>query len=179
MFCLCFRLFLQSPANPDLLYLIFFSHTQLTVTMLLCFIFGSKVSTNRRHFLCPASLTIFDCRNREKALQFFTLLCTLRSPSHPIAVNNRHTGRKFPPNAMTTQTKVCEVGPFNNSFSLFRLFEGREEIYIYVIRWTLKCRSRAKKEVEMNELTRLTPIGHLRSWKLRSLQPDKKPERRQ
>ncbi|XP_059480872.1 probable G-protein coupled receptor CG31760 isoform X2 [Neocloeon triangulifer] len=35
-------LFLQSPANPDLLYVIFFSHTQLTVTMLLCFIFGSK-----------------------------------------------------------------------------------------------------------------------------------------
>ncbi|XP_063616366.1 metabotropic glycine receptor isoform X2 [Cydia splendana] len=35
-------LFLQSPANPDLLYIIFFCHTQLTVTLLLCFIFGSK-----------------------------------------------------------------------------------------------------------------------------------------
>lgn len=37
------RLFLQSPANPDLLYIIFFCHTQLTVTLLLCLIFGSKV----------------------------------------------------------------------------------------------------------------------------------------
>ncbi|XP_055837050.1 uncharacterized protein LOC129905573 isoform X3 [Episyrphus balteatus] len=36
-------LFLQSPANPDLLYIIFFSHTQLTVTLLLGLIFGSKV----------------------------------------------------------------------------------------------------------------------------------------
>ncbi|XP_077294374.1 metabotropic glycine receptor [Arctopsyche grandis] len=35
-------LFLQSPANPDLLYIIFFCHTQLTITLLLCFIFGSK-----------------------------------------------------------------------------------------------------------------------------------------
>ncbi|KAL1114823.1 hypothetical protein AAG570_007647 [Ranatra chinensis] len=35
-------LFLQSPANPDLLYIIFFCHTQLTVTLLLCLIFGSK-----------------------------------------------------------------------------------------------------------------------------------------
>ncbi|XP_044001665.1 probable G-protein coupled receptor 158, partial [Aphidius gifuensis] len=34
--------FLQSPANPDLLYIIFFCHTQLTVTLLLCLIFGSK-----------------------------------------------------------------------------------------------------------------------------------------
>ncbi|XP_055917613.1 probable G-protein coupled receptor 158 [Eupeodes corollae] len=36
-------LFLQSPANSDLLYIIFFSHTQLTVTLLLGLIFGSKV----------------------------------------------------------------------------------------------------------------------------------------
>ncbi|KAL0279151.1 UNVERIFIED_CONTAM: hypothetical protein PYX00_000765 [Menopon gallinae] len=36
-------LFLQKPANPDLLYIIFFCHTQLTVTLLLCLIFGSKV----------------------------------------------------------------------------------------------------------------------------------------
>jgi len=34
---------LQKPANPDLLYIIFFCHTQLTVTLLLCLIFGSKV----------------------------------------------------------------------------------------------------------------------------------------
>ncbi|KAM7345294.1 uncharacterized protein ACRADG_011659 [Cochliomyia hominivorax] len=36
-------LFLQSPANPDLLYIIFFCHTQLTITLLLALIFGSKV----------------------------------------------------------------------------------------------------------------------------------------
>ncbi|GAB0088414.1 uncharacterized protein DMENIID0001_028240 [Sergentomyia squamirostris] len=36
-------LFLQSPANPDLLFIIFFCHTQLTVTLLLALIFGSKV----------------------------------------------------------------------------------------------------------------------------------------
>ncbi|XP_044576570.1 probable G-protein coupled receptor CG31760 [Cotesia glomerata] len=35
-------LFLQSPANPDLMYIIFFCHTQLTVTPLLGLIFGSK-----------------------------------------------------------------------------------------------------------------------------------------
>ncbi|TMW45226.1 hypothetical protein DOY81_009694 [Sarcophaga bullata] len=35
-------LFLQSPANPDLLYIIFFCHTQLTITLLLALIFGSK-----------------------------------------------------------------------------------------------------------------------------------------
>ncbi|XP_063239014.1 uncharacterized protein LOC134540286 [Bacillus rossius redtenbacheri] len=35
-------LFLQSPANPDLLFIIFFCHTQLTATLLLCLIFGSK-----------------------------------------------------------------------------------------------------------------------------------------
>jgi hypothetical protein len=36
-------LFLQSPANPDLMYIIMFSHTQLTTTLLLVLIFGSKV----------------------------------------------------------------------------------------------------------------------------------------
>ncbi|KAG5883758.1 hypothetical protein JTB14_027278 [Gonioctena quinquepunctata] len=36
-------LFLQKPANPDLMYIIFFCHTQLSVTLLLCLIFGSKV----------------------------------------------------------------------------------------------------------------------------------------
>ncbi|CAM1308461.1 Uncharacterised protein g4862 [Pycnogonum litorale] len=37
-------IFLRSPANPDLLYIIFFCHNQLTTTLLLCLIFGSKVS---------------------------------------------------------------------------------------------------------------------------------------
>ncbi|XP_069187445.1 uncharacterized protein [Procambarus clarkii] len=36
-------LFLQSPANPDLLFIIFFCHTQLTITLLIVIIFGSKV----------------------------------------------------------------------------------------------------------------------------------------
>ncbi|XP_064117998.1 LOW QUALITY PROTEIN: uncharacterized protein LOC135223490 [Macrobrachium nipponense] len=35
-------LFLQSPANPDLLFIIFFCHTQLTITLLIAIIFGSK-----------------------------------------------------------------------------------------------------------------------------------------
>lgn len=34
--------FLQHPANPDLLYIIFFCHSQLTITILLCLIFASK-----------------------------------------------------------------------------------------------------------------------------------------
>ena len=38
------RFFLQHPANPDLLYIIFFCHSQLTITILLCLIFASKVS---------------------------------------------------------------------------------------------------------------------------------------
>ena len=46
------RLFLQSPANPDLLYIIVFSHTQLTITLLLVLIFGSKVG----HF---TSISVF------------------------------------------------------------------------------------------------------------------------
>ena len=35
--------FLQKPANPDLLYIIFFCHSQLTITILLCLIFASKL----------------------------------------------------------------------------------------------------------------------------------------
>ncbi|XP_074645793.1 metabotropic glycine receptor-like [Tubulanus polymorphus] len=35
-------LFLQSPSNPDLLYLVLFLHTQLTTTVTLAFLFGSK-----------------------------------------------------------------------------------------------------------------------------------------
>lgn len=34
--------FLQQPANPDLLYIIFFCHSQLTISILLCLIFASK-----------------------------------------------------------------------------------------------------------------------------------------
>ena len=40
-------MFLKSPANPDLLYIIFFLHNQLTITVLLVLIFGSKVSKMR------------------------------------------------------------------------------------------------------------------------------------
>lgn len=42
------RLFLQSPANPDLMYIIMFSHAQLTTTLLLVLIFASKVSWGSR-----------------------------------------------------------------------------------------------------------------------------------
>ncbi|KAK8379315.1 hypothetical protein O3P69_019301 [Scylla paramamosain] len=35
-------LFLKSPADPDLLFIIFFCHTQLTITLLIALIFGSK-----------------------------------------------------------------------------------------------------------------------------------------
>lgn len=41
------RIFLQDPfpANPDLLYLVIFIHSNLTTTVTLAFLFGSKVST--------------------------------------------------------------------------------------------------------------------------------------
>ena len=45
-FIFFFRFFLQHPANPDLLYIIFFCHSQLTITILLCLIFASKVRRN-------------------------------------------------------------------------------------------------------------------------------------
>ncbi|KAK7600849.1 hypothetical protein V9T40_008290 [Parthenolecanium corni] len=34
--------YFQIPANPDIEYVISFAHTQITITVLLCFIFGSK-----------------------------------------------------------------------------------------------------------------------------------------
>lgn len=39
------RYFLQSTFNPDLLYVVLFLHTQLTTTVTLAFLFGSKVGT--------------------------------------------------------------------------------------------------------------------------------------
>ena len=42
--CLICRLFLQSLANPDLLYIVHFIHTNLTTTVTLVFLFISKVS---------------------------------------------------------------------------------------------------------------------------------------
>ncbi len=53
------RLFLQSPANPDLMYIIMFSHTQLTTTLLLVLIFGSKVSTVNDHVWLDSSCRMF------------------------------------------------------------------------------------------------------------------------
>ena len=44
------RFFLQHPANPDLLYIIFFCHSQLTITILLCLIFASKVGVTSQQF---------------------------------------------------------------------------------------------------------------------------------
>lgn len=45
-FILCCRIFLKDPfpTNPDLLYLVLFVHTQLTTTVTLAFLFGTKVS---------------------------------------------------------------------------------------------------------------------------------------
>ncbi|KAG1680653.1 putative G-protein coupled receptor [Nymphon striatum] len=43
IFLIISMIFLHSPANPDLQYIIFFGHNQLTITLLLCLIFGSKV----------------------------------------------------------------------------------------------------------------------------------------
>lgn len=42
-FNMIFRIFLKYPANPDLQYVIFFCHAQLTATVLLGLLFGSKV----------------------------------------------------------------------------------------------------------------------------------------
>ncbi|XP_064641576.1 metabotropic glycine receptor-like [Lineus longissimus] len=42
-------LFLQSPSNPDLLYLVLFLHTQLTTTVTLAFLFGSKAYVVIKH----------------------------------------------------------------------------------------------------------------------------------
>ena len=45
------RFFLQAPANPDLLYLVLFIHTQLTTTVTLAFLFGSKVCITNLYLL--------------------------------------------------------------------------------------------------------------------------------
>ena len=47
--------FLQHPANPDLLYIIFFCHSQLTISILLCLIFASKVN----FFSCITTVSTF------------------------------------------------------------------------------------------------------------------------
>ena len=44
----CRRFLFKSQENPDLLYVIRFGHTQMTITLLLCFIFGTKVSITTR-----------------------------------------------------------------------------------------------------------------------------------
>lgn len=76
------RLFLQSPANPDLLYIIIFCHTQLTVTLLLALIFGSKVRSTLRtnwlilgespsHVLCISFAIPFFCSTTFVQFLFF------------------------------------------------------------------------------------------------------------
>jgi hypothetical protein len=50
--------FLQHPANPDLLYIIFFCHSQLTITILLCLIFASKVGGLGREPVCQPTLSV-------------------------------------------------------------------------------------------------------------------------
>ena len=56
---LYFRFFLQQPANPDLLYIIFFCHSQLTISILLCLIFASKVSKTLFYFPENRKLSLY------------------------------------------------------------------------------------------------------------------------
>ena len=56
---LYFRFFLQQPANPDLLYIIFFCHSQLTISILLCLIFASKVSKTLFYFTENRKLSLY------------------------------------------------------------------------------------------------------------------------
>ncbi|XP_049542804.1 uncharacterized protein LOC125955704 [Anopheles darlingi] len=86
-------LFLQSPANPDLLYIIFFCHTQLTVTLLLALIFGSKVYLvfrgGGKHQDDPTGLGI--------------------KPSGAKFISRSHGGRTFG-NASSVTTSTAQLG---------------------------------------------------------------------
>ncbi|XP_050314019.1 probable G-protein coupled receptor 158 isoform X2 [Anthonomus grandis grandis] len=71
--------FLQKPANPDLMYIIYFVHTQLSVTLLLGLIFGSKVimvvKNKEKHQEDSSSMVYkapskFLARGRQEASQF-------------------------------------------------------------------------------------------------------------
>ncbi|KAI0228645.1 hypothetical protein LSAT2_020913 [Lamellibrachia satsuma] len=63
--------FLQSPANPDLLYLVRFIHTQLTTTVTLTFLFGSKAHLERlrpREEETKETTTVADARPERASL---------------------------------------------------------------------------------------------------------------
>lgn len=83
-------MFLQSPANPDLLYIIFFCHTQLTVTLLLALIFGSKVRAqlqtgNKQLYIFILSLS----------LQVYIVLRSGKSHQENIGLGAKASGAKF------------------------------------------------------------------------------------
>ncbi|PSN35115.1 hypothetical protein C0J52_25953 [Blattella germanica] len=79
-------LFLQSPANPDLLYIIFFCHTQLTVTLLLCLIFGSKVRMQEYSKLSEMDV-------QEEFQRLYTQLEQLKEKN--MRLGNRHLAAKI------------------------------------------------------------------------------------
>ncbi|KAB0801491.1 hypothetical protein PPYR_05845 [Photinus pyralis] len=100
--------FLQKPANPDLLYIIFFCHTQLTVTLLLCLIFGSKAymvfkgqdkNENGSGALPKTQTSKFLGKTRsdediqEEFIRLYTQLELLKEKN--IRVGNRHLASKI------------------------------------------------------------------------------------
>ncbi|XP_055685892.1 uncharacterized protein LOC129791656 isoform X2 [Lutzomyia longipalpis] len=102
-------LFLQSPANPDLLFIIFFCHTQLTVTLLLALIFGSKVYLVFRGGGKPEdsiglgakpSGAKFICRSQGRTLANAS---TATSSTAQLAFHGAHEGR------LTEQEAIEEI----------------------------------------------------------------------
>lgn len=87
------RLFLQSPANPDLLYIIFFCHTQLTVTLLLALIFGSKVRAQLQTGNKQLYIYIFDILSL--SLQVYIVLRSGKSHQENIGLGAKASGAKF------------------------------------------------------------------------------------
>ncbi|XP_022901196.1 metabotropic glycine receptor isoform X2 [Onthophagus taurus] len=101
-------LFLQKPANPDLLYIIFFCHTQLTVTLLLALIFGSKAymvfkghdrSEESSGMMSKSQASKFLGKTRseqdvhEEFLRLYTQLELLKEKN--MRVGNRHLASKI------------------------------------------------------------------------------------
>lgn len=86
-------MFLQSPANPDLLYIIFFCHTQLTVTLLLALIFGSKVRAQLQTGNKQLYIYIFDILSL--SLQVYIVLRSGKSHQENIGLGAKASGAKF------------------------------------------------------------------------------------
>ncbi|XP_059612618.1 probable G-protein coupled receptor 158 [Phlebotomus argentipes] len=106
-------LFLQSPANPDLLFIIFFCHTQLTVTLLLALIFGSKVYLVFRGGGKPEdsiglgtkpSGAKFICRSQGRTLANAS---TATSSTAQLALHAAHEGRLTEQEALEEIKHLC------------------------------------------------------------------------